>query len=94
MQRHALGLGLLAVVVACGTSSEDLREVRDGQRELRAKMADIEKKIDQLAARPAAAPQPAGQPDPNRVYNIPVGDSPTKGPAAAPVVLAEFSDFQ
>jgi protein-disulfide isomerase len=32
--------------------------------------------------------------DPNKVYNIPAGNSPFKGPADAPVTLALFSDFQ
>lgn len=90
--RHAASLGLLAVLAACGANPEEFRELRDGQRQIMAKLADLEKKIEQGAARPA--PQAAGQPDPNRVYAIPVGDSPTKGPSSAPVVLAEFSDFQ
>jgi len=86
-------MSLVALLAACGASPEDLREIRDGQREIRAKLADIEKKVEQMASRPAA---PAGpqQPDPNRVFNIPAGNSPFRGPADAPVVLAEFSDFQ
>jgi protein-disulfide isomerase len=84
----------LGALAACGTSSEDMREVRDGQRELRAKLEAIEKKIEQIASRPAA---PAGRPpaaDADRVFNIPIGDSPVKGPASAKVTLLEFSDFQ
>lgn len=83
-----VSVGVLAVLAACNGNKEDFRELRDGQRAIMAKLADLEKKVD---ARPAAAPQ---QPDPNRVYNIPAGNSPFKGPADAPVVLAEFSDFQ
>jgi len=91
--RHAASLSLLAVLAACGSNPEEFRELRDGQRQIMAKLADLEKKVEQVAARPAA-PQAPGQPDPNKVYNIPVGDSPIKGPAGAPVILAEFSDFQ
>ena len=32
--------------------------------------------------------------DPNKVYNVPVGDSFTKGPANAAVTIIEWSDFQ
>ena len=89
----SFGVGVLAVVAACGPSPQDVRELRDGQRQILAKLADLDKKIEQVASRAAA---PAGRPqaDPNKVYEIPVGNSPVKGPAAAPVVLVEFSDFQ
>ena len=92
--RRVFGMSLVALLAACGASPEDLREIRDGQREIRAKLVEIEKKVEQIASRPAAAPARPQQPDPDRAYNIPAGNSPFKGPAAAPVILAEFSDFQ
>ena len=88
-----LGLGLAAVALACRSDPEEIREVRDGERQLMNKLGDLEKKIDQVASRPAPAQGPS-QADANRVYNIAIGDSPSKGPANAPVLLAEFSDFQ
>src|SRR5574337_1947113 len=93
--RHAatiatLGIGALALLTACGNSADDIRELRDNQRKILAKLDDLDHK---LQARPAPAAGPA-QPDPNKVYAIPAGDSPFKGPAEAPVVLTEFSDFQ
>jgi protein-disulfide isomerase len=94
MRRHAGVLVFLATLAACATTPEELREIREGQRELRAKLGDIEKKLDQIASRPAPAAGPAGAADPSRVFNIPIGDSPVKGPAGAKVVLSEFSDFQ
>jgi protein-disulfide isomerase len=91
--RHAVGVGLLAVLAACGTNSEDLKQIKDSQRLILAKLADLDKKVEGIAGK-AVAPPPRPTVDPNKVYNIPVGDSPFKGPANAPVVLAEFSDFQ
>jgi protein-disulfide isomerase len=85
-------IGLLALLAACGANSEDMKKLEDSQRQILAKLTDLEKKVEQISARPAAPQAP--QMDPNKVYNIPAGDSPFKGPAKAPVVLTEFSDFQ
>ena len=90
--RKVAGLSLLALLAACGTNSDDLKKVQDSQRQILAKLGDLEKKVEQISARPAAPQAP--QMDPNKVYNLPAGDSPFKGPANAPVVLTEFSDFQ
>jgi len=46
----------------------------------------------EMAARPAAAPQRG--PDPNKVYQVRTDVAPSEGPRTAPVVIAEFSDFQ
>jgi protein-disulfide isomerase len=91
--RHVAGVGLLAVHAACGGNSEDLKQIKESQRMILAKLGDLEKKIES-AARPAAAPPARPTMDPNKVYNVPAGNSPFKGPANAPVVLTEFSDFQ
>lgn len=89
----AFGLTLsLATLTGCA-DPKAMDEVREGQREIKAKLADLEKKIDAIASRPAAPAAPS-QPDPNKVYDIAVGDSPVKGPADARVTLVEFADFQ
>ena len=88
MRRHVVALGVVGVLAACG-SSEELKQLKDSQRTLEVKVAELEKKIN--AARPAAAPPQA---DAGRVFELPAGNSPFKGPADAPVVLVEFSDFQ
>ena len=90
--RKVAGIGLLALLAACGANSEDMKKLEDSQRQILAKLTDLEKKVEQISARPAAPQAP--QIDPNKVYDIPAGDSPFKGPANAPLVLAEFSDFQ
>lgn len=44
----------------------------------------------------AAKAKPAAQagPDPNKAYTIKTDGSPAKGNATAPIVIAEFSDYQ
>ncbi|HJZ86074.1 MAG TPA: thioredoxin domain-containing protein [Polyangia bacterium] len=44
-------------------------------------------------ARSEAPREGASEPDPT-VYQVEVGDAPTRGPAAAPVTIVEFGDFQ
>ena len=49
------------------------------------------------SAAPAPAPSPSAAPTPTNTAepkNIPVGSSPVKGSASAPVTIIEFSDFQ
>jgi protein-disulfide isomerase len=44
--------------------------------------------------RAGAAPQPRRGPDPTQKVEIPIGDSPVRGPAKAEVTIVEYSDFQ
>ena len=92
-----LTLASLAVaLLGCGRSDrsdKDLSEIRDTQRKILSRLADLEKKIDRIASRPGS-PQRAMGPDPARTYNLPVEGSPVKGPADAPITIVEFSDYQ
>lgn len=85
----ALGVASLS---ACGGAG-DIEELKKGQKDILAKLDNLDKSVQQVkAAAPAAAARP--QMDPNKVYNIPIGNSPVRGPRTAKVTIAEFSDFQ
>jgi len=68
------------------------QETREVQKSLGDRLGKVETRLADLAnARPAAARQ---GPDPDRVYTVKVDGAPMKGPAGAPVTIAELSDFQ
>ncbi|MBI4517631.1 MAG: hypothetical protein HY699_17640 [Deltaproteobacteria bacterium] len=90
--RRAIPLGALALLAACGPSAEDVTELRSQQKQILAKLNDLEKKLDARPVAPQAAARP--QIDPNKIYDIPIGASPVKGAKEGRVIITEFSDFQ
>jgi protein-disulfide isomerase len=82
-----------ATLAACGGSASDIEDLKKGQKDILAKLDGLEKNIQQIRAQPAAQP-PRPQLDPNKVYSIPIADSPVRGPRTAKVSIVEFSDFQ
>ena len=88
-------VGVMAILMITFTNMRDVDRL---DRTLETRIAKLEADIAQMGTRaaPAAAAAPArGGLDPSRVYPIKVAaDAPAKGPAKAPVVIAEFSDFQ
>ena len=96
--------GVAGLLISCNTTnnsgSEDaINEVKDGQQLILKKIAILEKSINNLALANKNKPadnkkQPPPQADPNKVYNIPIGDSYSKGPKDAAVTIIEWSDFQ
>jgi protein-disulfide isomerase len=86
----SLALGI--VFPACH-HDDSLSDLRDQQRQILAKLAALDEKIDRIAGRAAAPPRPSG-PDAERAYDLPVGNSPVKGPENAPITIVEFSDYQ
>ena len=96
---------LSGLLISCNIENnsdleQTINEVKDGQEVILKKMASLEKSINNLALasknKPAAdnKKQPPPQSDPNKVYNIPIGDSFTKGSKNAAVTIIEWSDFQ
>ena len=83
-------LAFAAAASGCAQKS-DIEAVQTTQKEILAKLEKIEKDI---AARPAAPAAQRPQIDPNKVYDIPVGNSAVRGPRSAPVTIVMFSDFQ
>jgi protein-disulfide isomerase len=65
------------------------------EKELEALKADLEAVAASAAAAtaPRGAQEPQG-PDPEKVYQIEAGSSPTLGPADAAVTIVEFADFE
>ncbi|MCC6849762.1 MAG: thioredoxin domain-containing protein [Deltaproteobacteria bacterium] len=92
--RRIPAIAMLALALAgpgCAQKS-DIEAVQTTQKEILAKLEKIEKDIASRPAAPAAAQR--AQIDPNKVYQIPVGNSAVRGPKDAPVTIVMFSDFQ
>ena len=93
MLSRSARMALLGAVTlaACGASPADVEEIKKGQKDILAKLGDLDKAVQQVKAAPAPPPRP--QLDPNKVYTIP-GNAYLRGPKTAKVTITEFSDFQ
>ena len=77
--------------------ADKLNDISDNQKILLRKIETMEKSIKNLATTNKNNPPNKKDPpksDPNKVYNIPIGDSFTEGPADAGVTIIEWTDFQ
>jgi hypothetical protein len=84
--------GLAALIVLASLIWQQSRRI---ERILDTRLGQLDDRLDKVARGmgPAAAAPQRG-PDPNRVYTVKTDGAPARGPAAAPVTIAEFSDFQ
>ena len=97
-------LGFAGLLISCNIENNSnldktINEIKDGQEVILKKMASLEKSINNIALANKNKPannkkQQPPQADPNKVYNIPIGDSFSKGPKDAAVTIIEWSDFQ
>ena len=75
-----------------------LKELQKNQKDIQKKLQTIDKSIANLTLasknRPASKKQQPPKADPNKVYNIDIGDSFTIGPDDAKVTIIEWMDFQ
>ena len=91
--------GIIAVLMI---SFANMRSIDRVYGDLDDRLDEIEDKIGQAPAvqaqvQPQAADAPPPRrrgPDPDKVYEIQTANAPARGPAGAPIVIAEFSDFQ
>jgi protein-disulfide isomerase len=82
----ALGLGFVAWT--------DAKKVTDDTTKRLAEMAARLDQMQTTVANAAKVKPPSQGPDPNKVYTVKTEGSPTHGNPSAPIVIAEFSDYQ
>ena len=89
---------LAGVVALLAISIWNWRSLSQIQTGMDSRLSQIESRLGQVSGKVetvAAQLQPARRgPDPNRVYTINTVGAPVKGSPAAPITVAEFSDFQ
>jgi len=97
--------GTAGLLISCSienneNSDQTINELKDGQQVILKKIASLEKSVANLALANKNKPakndkkQQPPQADPNKVYNIEIGDSFTIGPKDAKVTIIEWMDFQ
>ena len=92
------------LLISCNTANnsgmeQSINEIKDNQKVILKKIESLDKSIANLALASNNKPadkkkQQPPQADPNKVYNVEIGDSFTIGPKNAKVTLIEWMDFQ
>ena len=95
---------IAGLLISCNTANNSgmeqaINEIKDNQKVILKKIESLDKSIANLALasknKPADNKKPQQpQADPNKVYNVEIGDSFTIGPKNAKVTLIEWMDFQ
>lgn len=86
-----VGVALVLSLSAWSQQKKATETIEGRFQNLEASVQQLTTKVDQ--AQRAAAPRRTG-PDPDKVYTIKTAGAPSKGRTGAPIVIAEFSDFQ
>ena len=97
--------GIAGLFISCSienneNSDQAINELKDGQQVILKKIASLEKSVANLAVasknKPAADNKKQQPPkaDPNKVYNVEIGDSFSMGPKDAKVTIIKWTDFQ
>ena len=98
--------GTAGLLISCSienneNSDQTINELKDGQQVILKKIDSLEKSVANLAVasknKPAANNNKKQQPpqaDPNKVYNVEIGDSFTIGPKNAKVTIVEWMELQ
>lgn len=91
-------VGVVALLMISFSNWRELDRIEEGFGDrlgkIETQVARVSERVSNLPTQaPAAQPARRG-PDPSRVYQIKTDAAPAKGPASAPVTIAEFSDFQ
>jgi len=91
-------------LVSCNTADNagletSLNDIKDDQKLILKKLETLDKAVANVALASKNQPtknqkQQPPKTDPNKVYNIEIGDSFTLGPENAKVTLIEWMDFQ
>ena len=92
------------LLISCNTANnsgmeQTMNEIKDNQKVILKKIEAMDKSIANLALASKNKPadnkkQQPPKADPNKVYNVEIGDSFTIGPKNAKVTLIEWMDFQ
>ena len=95
---------IAGLLISCNTANnlgmeQAINEIKDNQNVILKKIESLDKSIANLALASKNKPadnkkQQPPQADPNKVYNVEIGDSFTIGPKNAKVTLIEWMDFQ
>ena len=96
-----VALFLISSCDNAGNAGIDLTDVKDNQEKILKKLDAIEKNQLGIKSSIGAISKPAPnnkkqqpQADPNKVYDIAIGDSYTIGNKNAPITIIEWTDFQ